>query len=209
MTTGTRWDLEGDYFENCNCEFLCPCLFAPAGPFAELPTEGYCDVMLAFHVERGTYGGTSIDGLSVVLAAHADGSMGNGGWKAGLLFDERADAEQRQALSAIFGGSEGGPMAAFVPLIGEVIGAEYVPITFTKDGRRRAVEIPERVHMSVTGVPSMDPDSEVWVRSGNPVNPERLALATGEQGSTLNAFGMQWDNSGRNGHYAAISWSNG
>jgi hypothetical protein len=28
------------------------------------------------------------------------------------------------------------------------------------------------------------------------------------QGSTFNDHGMRWDNSGKNGHYAPINWSN-
>jgi hypothetical protein len=204
----TRWNLQGDYFENCNCDFLCPCLFAPTGPLTALPTEGYCDAMLAFHVDRGAYGGVSLDGLSAVLALHADGAMGSGGWKVGIYFDERANDGQREALGAIFSGGAGGPMGAFAPLIGEVLGTKFVPITFTKDGRRRAVQIPNVVHMAVNGVPSMNPDSEVWVESGHPVAPAKLALATGEANSTFNDMGMHWDNSGKNGHYAAINWSN-
>jgi hypothetical protein len=25
-STQTRWQLAGDYFENCNCDVVCPCL---------------------------------------------------------------------------------------------------------------------------------------------------------------------------------------
>ena len=35
-----------------------------------------------------------------------------------------------------------------------------------------------------------------------------LALAVGEEGSTYSDYGMSWDNSGKNGHYAPIDWSN-
>ena len=35
-----------------------------------------------------------------------------------------------------------------------------------------------------------------------------MALAMGRSGSTFADYGMRWDNSGRNGHYAPISWSN-
>lgn len=48
----TRWSLQGEYFENCNCDFLCPCWFAPTGPLTALPTQGHCDAMLAMHVDR-------------------------------------------------------------------------------------------------------------------------------------------------------------
>jgi hypothetical protein len=33
-------------------------------------------------------------------------------------------------------------------------------------------------------------------------------MAVGEEGSTWSDYGLRWDNSGRNGHYAAITWSN-
>jgi hypothetical protein len=33
-------------------------------------------------------------------------------------------------------------------------------------------------------------------------------MAVGEQNSTWTDYGMNWDNSGKNGHYAAINWSN-
>ena len=204
----TRWSIQGDYFENCNCDFLCPCLFAPTGPLTQLPTQGYCDVMLALHIDNGSYGDVGLAGLNAVVAAHAEGSMGAGGWKVALYVDEQANENQRNALGAILSGNEGGPMAAFAPLIGEMLGLKFVPITFTKDGKRRAVEIPGVAHMSVVGVPSMKPDTEVWVESGHPFSPDRLSLATGEQNSTLTDYGMSWDNSGKNGHYASITWSN-
>ena len=41
MATAEKWSLKGQYFENCNCKILCPCVL-PVAPDA--PTEGYCDV---------------------------------------------------------------------------------------------------------------------------------------------------------------------
>jgi hypothetical protein len=76
-----------------------------------------------------------------------------------------------------------------------------------KDGRRRSVTVPNTVQMAVDGMPSLNPDSEVFVASGHPFNPEKLALATGAPGSTFNEFGMRLDNSGKNGHYAELRWS--
>jgi len=164
--------------------------------------------MLAVHIDSGTYGDTRLDGLTAVIVGYSPGSMADGNWKVGVFVDERASEAQRGALGGILSGNEGGPMAAFAPLIGEMLGIEFVPITYTQDGRRRAVSIPGKVNMSVSGFPSMKPDAEAWVDSGHPFSPDRLALAVGEQGSTLTAFGMTWDNSGKNGHHAAISWSN-
>jgi hypothetical protein len=36
---------------------------------------------------------------------------------------------------------------------------------------------------------------------------DKLAMAVGEESSTFADYGMRWDNSGKNGHYAAINWS--
>jgi hypothetical protein len=33
-------------------------------------------------------------------------------------------------------------------------------------------------------------------------------MAAGNEQSTWEDYGMRWDNSGKNGHYAAITWSN-
>jgi hypothetical protein len=43
------WSLKGEYFESCNCEILCPCIVQGTGA---RPTEGHCDVALAFHAVR-------------------------------------------------------------------------------------------------------------------------------------------------------------
>jgi hypothetical protein len=210
VTQEVRWNLQGDYFENCNCDFACPCLFAPSGPFTAMPTQGYCDVGLAFHVENGAYGSVSLNGLNVVAVARADGVMGNGNWSLAMYLDESANDQQREALQTIFGGSVGGPMAMLASLVGSVTGVKTVPITFAKDGKHRSVHIPDVMDMSVDGIPSMNPDgSEVWAATGHPVAPEKLALALGGQGSHYSDLGMSWDNSGKNGHYASISWSNG
>ena len=43
------WSLSGTYMESCNCEAACPCVFL--GP----PTEGECTVLIAWHVDRGSF----------------------------------------------------------------------------------------------------------------------------------------------------------
>jgi hypothetical protein len=122
--------------------------------------------------------------------------------------DERANEAQREAMGAILSGGEGGPMAAFAPLVGEILGMKFVPINFAIDGKHRSVEIPNVASMAVTGVPSMKPDEVVWTEAGHPFAPDKLALATGDVGSIFTDYGMRWDNSGKNGHFAPISWSN-
>jgi len=178
-------------------------------PFSSPPTEGACEVAFAFHLDRGSFGDVSLDGLNAVLIARTPGPMIDGNWQVALYLDERADAGQQQALQAIFAGSAGGVMGGFAPLIGEVLGIRTVPITFRIEGKRRSVEIPDVMQLAVRPVPSaMGADQEIVATNAHPFAPQGVALAVGEEGSTWSDYGMRWDNSGRNGHYGALNWSN-
>ena len=61
--------------------------------------------------------------------------------------------------------------------------------------------------MGVVAVPSMVPDQAIWARNAH-VFASEIAMAVGTDASTWTDFGMRWDNSGKNGHYAPIDWSN-
>lgn len=201
------WHITGDYFENCNCDIVCPCLFSANAPMTSTPTAGACEVAFGFHIEQGSYDATALDGLNVAMIARTPGPMADGNWSVALYLDARADAQQGQALQAIFTGSVGGPLAALAPLISTVLGAKAVPITFHKEGKRRSVEIPSIMHLAVHAVPSLYPDREIWAQNAHPFAPS-VSMAVGETQSTWADYGMRWDNSGKNGHYAPINWSN-
>ena len=66
-TTVPAWSLRGEYFENCNCKVVCPCLLSPAAPLTSSPTEGACEVAFAFHLDQGTFGETTLDGFDFNL----------------------------------------------------------------------------------------------------------------------------------------------
>lgn len=201
----TNWRVEGEYFESCNCAFLCPCI--PSNMTAS-PTNGECKVALVFHITEGHFGETSLDDLTFVVAAHTPGAMAEGNWTLGLIIDERASDVQQEAIGAIASGSAGGPMAALAPLIGNFAGIELRPVRFEKDGMNCSVVVPEMLEQSVTGVASAaDPTQPIMIdHTAHPANP-RLALAKATV-SHLHAFGIDWDDDGgqNNGHFAPFSW---
>lgn len=207
MATQSKWQLSGDYFENCNCNVVCPCLVSPNAPMTTRPSQGECDVALIFHINKGNYDKVSLDGLNVAVVGHTPGIMAEGNWTLAAYIDERADEQQTAALGAIFSGNDGGPMAAFVPLVGKHLGVKKVPIKYAINGKSRSAEIPGIMHMAVEPLPTMSSGGEILATVGHPVA-DKLALAVGIKGSTFSDHGMRWDNSGKNGHYAPISWSN-
>ncbi len=203
-----EWQFSGEYFENCNCDIVCPCLFSVNAPMTSQPTAGACEVAFGFHVERGQYGDVNLDGLNAAIMARTPGAMAAGDWSVALYLDERADEAQRQALQTIFTGQAGGVMGALAPLISTVLGVKAAAITFHQDGMKRSLEIPGVANLAVHAVPSVMPDKEIWAANAHPFQPEGVAMAVGDAGSTWEDYGMRWDNSGKNAHYAPIKWSN-
>src|SRR5437016_11197983 len=132
------WALEGTYFENCNCEWVCPCtvssLTAPA-------TQDRCQVVLMYHVDRGDVDGVDVGGLSVAVVADTPRMMTDGNWNLGLIVDEQASQQQADALAGVFSGQLGGPMAALSPLVGNILGIERASIEYRDDGRRHSAHI--------------------------------------------------------------------
>ena len=88
MADQVQWHLSGDYFENCSCSVVCPCLVSTATPLTSRPTEGVCNVPLIFHIESGRYGEIALDGLNVALAIHTPGPMADGNWSVAAYIEK-------------------------------------------------------------------------------------------------------------------------
>ena len=202
MATQLKWSMKGEYFENCNCEILCPCILVGA---EAMPDDGRCDVGVAFHIQSGNFNGVSLDGLTFLVAQHAPGPMADGNWTAGYYVDERASPEQREAMEQFLSGQVGGPIARWRSLTTDFRGIQYVPIDFKIDGRTRSVSIPGIIDFNVEGVtkPGQD-DALLLMNAGHPVNRD-LYIAKATR-ATYTDNGMVWDNTGKNGHYATFDW---
>jgi hypothetical protein len=205
-TLMSTWQIAGQYFETCNCEFLCPCI---SSNLAARPTEGDCKVALLFRIERGEKDGVDLSGRSFVALMHSPGPMGDGNMKVGLIVDDGADDAQVEAITAIASGAAGGPMAALAPLVSELAGVERRPIEIQQEGLRYAVRAGELIDEACEGVPSPVREGEpVYLDNTlHPANP-RLALAKATR-SHFHAFGIDWEDASgtRNGHFAPFSWS--
>src|SRR5215510_14302774 len=205
MTT-PAWNVSGQYYETCNCDFVCPCV---PSQLAVRPTKGDCQFAMAFQIERGTFGATSLDGLGFIVLGLTPEEMGKGNWSVGLIADERASVEQRDAITAIASGSAGGPMAALSGLIGKFLGVESAPIQFSRNGARWSVTASSLVDMSAEGAKGINPNATVPLYLDNTGHPaaDRFALAHASK-SHVHALGLAWDDTTgkNNGQYAAFSW---
>jgi Protein of unknown function (DUF1326) len=75
-----NWKITGDWFDVCKCNVPCPCTFA------QTPTYGDCDGVLAYHIKNGIYGQTQLDGLNVLLLSSSKVISGMGRPKPPYLY---------------------------------------------------------------------------------------------------------------------------
>jgi hypothetical protein len=198
------WHIEGTYFENCNCDMICPC--TTSGFTAPADNER-CLVALAFHVDTGDVNGVDVGGLTVCVVADAPAVMSEGGWKVGILMDSAASAGQAEALGAVFGGQLGGPMQGVVPLIGEMAGMESLDVVYADDGRRHQVRIGKAVDMTVEDFVSPMDATERGVRVSGVGFPADTLAAGRSVASRGDVFGMTWEYTGKNSFSAPFAWS--
>jgi hypothetical protein len=203
----TKWQISGEYMESCNCDYLCPCIYT--NPQGEV-THDHCTAALIFRIDKGQSGPTDLAGLSFALLIRSGKIMADGNWIFAGVVDERADAAQRAALSAIVGGEAGGtPGRIRKDLVGDFRGVAYKPIEFRVEGLKRTVSIPDIVSFEINGVPSRNNLGEPFYID-NAAHPaaRRLALARAGQ-FHVHGFGLDLDmvGKGNNGHFAPFAWA--
>jgi hypothetical protein len=202
-----KWTMRGEYMESCNCDYLCPCIYTnPQGP----ATQDHCAAAMVFRIDEGSCGDVKLDGLKFALVIRSGKVMADGNWVFAGVVDERADAAQRQALTAIVSGTAGGP-PGFIRenLVSDFRGVEFRPIEFTIDGLRRSTAIAGVVAFEIEGVrPRRRSDEPMYIgNTSHPAN-RRLALARAKE-MHVHGFGLDLDliEQGNNGHFAPFSWT--
>jgi hypothetical protein len=209
MTSIPSWHVVGDWFDVCKCNVPCPCTFAQA------PSHGDCDGILAYHIRQGRYGEVPLDGLNLIGVGHFVGNIWGGETKAtmGFFIDQRASEPQRAALQAIWGGQAGGFPELFAALIGEMRGIEFVPIEFeiADDLAHWRAEIPGRVVARAEALagPMTPPGKRVQTLNapGSEMGPGTVATWGRATADSVDAFGFKWDWAGRSSKHIPFDWS--
>jgi hypothetical protein len=166
---------------------------------------------MGFKIEQGKFGDVSVDGLGFIVIGFTPEEMGKGNWSAGVIVDERASAQQRDAIVAMASGAAGGPMAALSGMITNFAGVASAPIRFERDGLKWSVDAAKLVSMSAEPAMGIDPNAKGPLKLSNTGHPANTDVTLARAGhSEVNAFGLSWnDRSGNNnGQYAPFSWAN-
>ncbi len=181
------WSLKGTYFESCNCEVACPCLFLSP------PTEEECTALVGWHIEDGVDEQISLSGLNVALAVHSPGHMATTPWNVAVYVDDRADEEQNASLMKIFGGQGGGHPARLASHIGSIVGVRTVPINFSAKDGKHSLKIPEIVDVEINQMNGQG-DGPITI-SGHPlcIAPGFSATAAKSTRLVYSDHGMAWN----------------
>lgn len=196
----TQWNLTGTYFETCNCEAACPCVFTSR------PTQGDCTALIAWHINNGRFGEVALDGLNVALAVHAPGTMVKTKWKVAAYFDDNANEAQNEALHAIFSGKAGGHPAVLASFIGEIVGAKNVPMRYHTDGKSSSLSIPSIAEAEIEALEGQG-TGPITI-DGHPfcVAPGEPATVARSKNFRFTDFGFDWKLSGRNGFISDFAY---
>ena len=116
------WMLRGPEIATCNCAYGCPC------QFNALPTSGNCKATVAMQVDKGHFGKVRLDGLRWAGIFSWPGPIHEGHGEALPIVDERASAEQREALLKIMSGQESAPGATYFQVFSTMIEKFHEPL---------------------------------------------------------------------------------
>ncbi len=164
----TDWTIRAQEFANCNCSYGCPC------QFNGLPTHGHCRAVVAFRIDSGHHGDTSLDGLTVVGMFSWPGPIHEGRGEAAVVIDRKAGPAQREALLRILTGQDTEPGATIFNVFAATLEKLHEPvftdIEFQVDiaARRARIHVPGLVESR--GEPILNPvtGAEHRVRIDNP-----------------------------------------
>lgn len=158
MSDGTqvKWRMEADFLQACSCDYGCPCEFSAP------PTQGFCEGLGAWRINRGQYGDVSLDGLAMAFVARWPAAIHQGNGTVCLLFDERAKPAQREALLQIASGKAGGlPFEIIATTFSKILEPQFTRFDFdikgidssVRIGGNKAVIELESIKNPVTGAP--------------------------------------------------------
>ncbi len=150
-----NWRIKGRELANCNCDYGCPC------QFNALPTHGNCEAAVGYEIDEGNFGDVKLDGLRAAGVYYWPGPVHEGNGRMQLIVDERADDQQRDALTRIMLGEETEPMATmwavFSAMCSEKLETLAKPIDLEIDVEKRTGRISVPGVFETTGEPIRNP----------------------------------------------------
>jgi hypothetical protein len=186
-----RWRLQGKVLVACNCDWGCPC------NFNALPSKGKCEGGWTWHIEKGTFGDVTLDGLNFSVYANWPGAIHQGNGEALILIDERATDDQRKAIEVLLDGKSGGPWQTLAWTWPKVHGPYPSAYEVAFDGMKTRLRCGD--YVDIEGMSIKNPITGAESFPGV-VLPQGIIFKQGDLGATARfrvAKGVEYDHSGQ------------
>jgi hypothetical protein len=194
------YNLTGTYYVTCSCLVGCPCIFGePEGH------DGYCDAQMTIDIESGEIGGVDVSGVTTALCANWPKGFVSGDGKGRLYFDPSTSPEQRDALSRVITGQEGGDLEALGAVIPDWIEPQEASIELDTSNRKTRVKVGDVGEVACE--PMQDPNGNITTVRGLPVAfAAETVLARGDGSRWSDPEMKAWESRGY-GEQAEFQWS--
>ena len=103
-------------------------------------------------------------------------------------------------------GRRGGPLATLGPLIGEMLGVERAPISYSEGGHSHHVRIGDAADVGVEDFVAVGGHDPVQLTNVSHPSNTRLTVAPAHA-TRLSTFGIDWGREGQSGFSAVFSWA--
>jgi hypothetical protein len=192
------WSVEGQWLDTCNCAMPCPCWKG------EKPTQKSCGDLTYFHVTKGHYGDTKLDGLDVVgvvTTPEGKSMMESTGDKSNVLINmylpKSLPAPVAKAAEEIFGGH----VVMFPMDTAKKHAVKHVAMTASMTDAGAKINIPKVLDVDVkkTKKPYAQ-DTKVAPFSGDSVEGVQDRYDFSDDGQT-------WKQKAHNASFAPFNWS--
>ncbi len=192
VETAVAWWARGLIFENCSCQAICP----GHVHFDQLCYNDRCIGYWAMRFDEGTFADTDIAGVKAIIAYDCPPHM----------IDEKASAEQRDAVESILTGRAGGPWAILARFVGELLETRYLPIHIEEGDKTKRVVVDGILDSTITEFKGRDRSKPVTFHNMyNQIHPPEQAIGTGS--SRYDDGTIRFDNTDTHGLYSYFDWS--
>jgi hypothetical protein len=198
---GTKWSMQGTLLGACSCDWGCPCSFDAR------PTRGFCEGGYVWHIEKGNFGGVPLDGLTWAWVGHSPGPLHEGNVTFIVLVDEKATAEQRQALANIGEGRSGGPWTIFMSVAGKRPSTQFLPFEVHLDGLNSKVRVGDALSLELGPIlnPVTGEPEEIYVEKPTGFTSKRLTMGA-TRALRLHSE-INYDHTGKYGEFSKFEYS--
>lgn len=201
----TSFKVKAMSLEACSCAHGCNCQF---GGF---PNEGICEFLIGYEVRDGKFGDVNLNGVKFVVAAKYPNAIHEGNGHVALFIDDKATADQVNAIATICTGAQGGmPWEAIAATVTRLEGPIQKPISMNLNGPRSSFSVEDVLEVSATPLtnPVTGDENEVHItypkggffwNDGNIVTTDKMKITWSD---------LSFDHHAKFAAVAEVNWTN-